>query len=285
MSTSPPPHPLASTTLESITSSLTSTDLSQPDTLLTFPRSFPKSASHLVILDSSFNPPTIAHAALATSGISFLSTTKPSSPRLPTPKEQMALLLLYSAKNADKQSAPLKPEERLFLAAKMGVHLARTPEVEGAEVAVGLCTEPLFLRKLELLKSYYDSKGITRYTFLVGWDTLIRIFNPVYYNQPLKEALAPFFEGGGEFLCFLRGELSEVDRATWPARIREAGGREGVFVERLPGREEEVGRLERVSSTGVREAVGRGEWGRVREWCVAEVAEVVEERFQEAWKS
>lgn len=82
----------------------------------------------LFILDSSFNPPSIAHAALAQSAFlddcnsfSLSSSSQPSQPSQQQQKEKKEyefphrLLLLFAVTNADKIAAPASFEHRLAM--------------------------------------------------------------------------------------------------------------------------------------------------------------------------
>lgn len=157
------------------------------------------------VLDSSFNPPTLAHLALANS--------------LPPPAEEPydARILLLSVRNADKV---LKPGDatfvqRLEMMRLLSHDVRYTDTVEsgseslqmGGNVAVAIIDEPTFVGKSTLLLRFlctrlaavvestnspdiiFDKKPCPfpspKLTFLLGFDTLVRLFSPKYYPSEL----------------------------------------------------------------------------------------------------
>ncbi|KAL2184755.1 Nucleotidylyl transferase [Thermothelomyces heterothallicus CBS 203.75] len=175
----------------------------------------------LVVLDSSFNPPTRAHLHMATSAIRELMQKQGQCPGA------IRLLLLLSVNNADKGVKPAAFDKRLAMMwafAQDVQHDLRmsfgnrqaVPEAQGLSVDLGLATVPYFHEKSAALAEagFYkgqrdpddDDLAETEQVFLVGYDTLVRIFNPKYYGlletasqvataepTPLQKALDPFF--------------------------------------------------------------------------------------------
>ncbi|KAL1896764.1 hypothetical protein Sste5346_004397 [Sporothrix stenoceras] len=154
---------------------------------------------NLVILDSSFNPPTRAHMKLATSALVDVRSPlrQPDTPYLST-----RLLLLLSVNNADKAPKPASFEQRLTLM----LALARDTHVELAAlddparplldvaIDIGLTSEPYFHNKSNAIavspfyaRPSFPSASVDRPTpdqiFLLGYDTVIRIFDPKYYPK------------------------------------------------------------------------------------------------------
>ncbi|ORY34925.1 hypothetical protein BCR39DRAFT_137700 [Naematelia encephala] len=103
---------------------------------------------HISILDSSFNPPTLAHLAIASSDPppSSPSSSSSSSSSLP----YTARLLLFSIRNVDKKPQPSDPslEQRLSM-----VHLLaqRIPDLP---IAVGILDEPTFAGKSHVVHNF-----------------------------------------------------------------------------------------------------------------------------------
>ncbi|KAK4038893.1 hypothetical protein C8A01DRAFT_47533 [Parachaetomium inaequale] len=173
----------------------------------------------LIVLDSSFNPPTRAHLRMATSAIHALTHNQGQSP------DALRLLLLLSVNNADKGAKPAAFDKRLAMmwafARDVQHHLQTAPRngqagpgAEALSVDLGLATAPYFHEKSAALaeSGFYsgekntDGVAETEQVFLVGYDTLIRIFNPKYYgplestgqvstaeSPPMQRALGPFF--------------------------------------------------------------------------------------------
>ncbi|KAG7079888.1 cytidylyltransferase family protein [Colletotrichum scovillei] len=275
-------------------------------------------AKSLVVLDSSFNPPTLAHLRMAASAVRDLqkgrgktttTTTRgdgageSSSGAAGEPGQGGAvrLLLLLAVNNADKKPKPAAFEVRLGMMYAFAEDLRdevrkrggegaeeeqrRQQQQEDIEVDLGLTTMPYFHDKSQAISDtgFYargDGGGEPEQVYLAGYDTLIRIFNPKYYNAsssssspggtaaeeaeaPIRRALDPFlgrsrlritmrtddeWGGEGEQAAYLKGlrdgGLEDVGgRGTWAERVEMVRGRDEG---------EEV-----VSSTKVREAASK----------------------------
>ncbi|KDN50715.1 hypothetical protein RSAG8_01213, partial [Rhizoctonia solani AG-8 WAC10335] len=152
------------------------------------------SGSQISVLDSSFNPPTNAHAALA------------SQPTAPNPR-----LLLLSISNVDK--VPKKGDAASVQRLEMMVALA---ERLGDEVGVGAVNEPTFVAKSTILRECLDTAELT---FLMGWDTITRFFAPRYYPSPQAMMLINVPHGMGHdnpVLCTERSSLICARRGSHP---------------------------------------------------------------------
>ena len=148
------------------------------------------------ILDSSFNPPTRAHLALA--------SLSPQPNTSSFPKQDFdARILLISVRNVDKG---LKPTDATYVQRlEMMIRLAGDVQASAltdnrdANVAVAIIDEPTFVGKARILTDFLQQrisssslKSIEssasqaslpppELTFLVGMDTLERILAPRYY--------------------------------------------------------------------------------------------------------
>ncbi|KAF2653172.1 Nucleotidylyl transferase [Lophiostoma macrostomum CBS 122681] len=247
----------------------------------------------LYILDSSFNPPSIAHLSLATSAV-----TRPAD----SDARPFRLLLLFSTHNADKAPSPASFVQRIALMTAFAEDLSRSlkgPVASSAQIGdsndpanisidIGITKEPYYSDKSIAIANteplFYPSKPI--HVHLVGYDTLIRFCNPKYYqdhNPPLS-ALRPFFEAGHKLRVTQRpydpsdkssAEFGSVDEQqqylqglrdgdleqeglskAWAERIDMVEGGEGVGI----------------SSTRVRIAAKDGNWGEVGRLCTEEVS-------------
>jgi nicotinamide-nucleotide adenylyltransferase len=191
-------------------------------------------AIRISVLDSSFNPPTRAHLALANS-LPPRYTMKSGflSPGLSLAAEfdYNAKLLLLSVRNADKA---LKPgdatyEQRLemmyLLSRDMSAPPSQLPdrisESVNANVAIAIIGEPTFVGKAAVLRHFLrarvaglyalDRSAITpasgeislpgvRLVFLMGFDTLVRLLSPRYYASEIAmmDALRLFLSPEGD---------------------------------------------------------------------------------------
>ncbi|KAK3493405.1 hypothetical protein B0T13DRAFT_476526 [Neurospora crassa] len=304
----------------------------------------------LIVLDSSFNPPTLAHLRMATSAVHDVIKKK----RKGEDEKDMSglrLLLLLAVVNADKAPKPAAFDQRLAmmwafahdvqraLRGEVGAstnevspasgpgpkpeksHIHDRSQLEAAEeeqqkqglpqvdisVDIGLTSKPYFHEKSRVIAEsefYKPPKGegeedTMEQVILVGFDTLIRIFNPKYYGpatqvtahaqdqsrkgSPIQQALDPMFkraklrvtlrtddEWGGkqEQVAYLESLLSEEGLAKiggsteWAERIELVEGRRDG---------EEI-----VSSTYARKAAEREEWGKLRRLVSPEVGKWIE---------
>ena len=131
------------------------------------------------ILDSSFNPPTLAHLALA------------NSPR-PSYRDDTcgydAKLLLLSVKNADKslKAGDATYQQRLEMMLLLSKDVIASQR-EAANVAIAIIDKPTFVQKSSALLNFLQRRLTTplplELTFLVGLDTLERLFSPRYYTS------------------------------------------------------------------------------------------------------
>ncbi|KAI9801275.1 MAG: hypothetical protein M1833_002845 [Piccolia ochrophora] len=235
----------------------------------------------LFVLDSSFNPPTLAHLQIATSALV-------SSPPTAAPPR---LLLLLAIQNADKAPKPAPFPHRLALMQSLAsaIHTQLPSPSTCPAIDIGVTKHPYYHSKASALATdpFYNPETpaiSTQMTqiHLLGYDTLLRFFDAKYYSPPT--------EGGKPFDVladyFVRNRLRIMGRGK--------GGREEVdeFVRRLKdGEMDEEGakrewaeRMEvvegiegDVSSTRVREAIKAGDWDTVDELAVAGVKQFVQE--------
>ncbi|KAK2592495.1 hypothetical protein QQS21_009805 [Conoideocrella luteorostrata] len=216
----------------------------------------------LIILDSSFNPPTRAHAQMARSAV------REAGPGA-------KLMLLLAVQNADKGVVPAALEVRLGMMEGLarelvhgddgfetGTEEARTRNTDrdgggddGLVVDLAVTTMPFFHDKAKSIaeSGIYDSDGEAEQVFLCGFDTVIRIFNPKYYVdqpstpstrslhpssqpldnseqlQPVQRALGPFF-ARAKLRVTMRpdDEWGTAEEQRMYVESLEKGGLEGV---------------------------------------------------------
>lgn len=295
---------------------------------------------HIAVLDSSFNPPTLAHLRLAATAFpppqpnpNAQRVSSPKSPSGylrdaasyfashgpqrdpsalspigdavvspdPSPGPYTARLLLYSMRNADKLPgiADASPEQR---AEMMLAQAAAMPPNTGA-TAVALVSAPTFVDKAKALaKMLGDVIGKRRrsgsepstplqstsdeppaITFLVGTDTLLRIFDPRYYPVgSMDSALEELFSLAW-LVCARRGSGGTSADAAQARRQEDALlARADVAKYVAKGRIRLVRMTEAVgdvSSTRVRSALRMGAGASaLRGLCADEVAKYVLEQ-------
>ena len=205
----------------------------------------------LYILDSSFNPPTLAHLRIA---ISALSQDKHANSS-PTKR----LLLLLATQNADKTPKPAVFEQRLAMMAMFAEELIQRlrslDEQHGGRsgqvvVDVGVTKSALYLDKASVMDQsgqYGEIGNGPEQVHLTGFDSLIRLLDAKYYPPDHNlQPLGAFFSkhriratrrtddkwgGRNEQDAYLRalasGEReSEGGNLEWASRIDLVEGRQ-----------------------------------------------------------
>jgi nicotinamide-nucleotide adenylyltransferase len=215
----------------------------------------------LYILDSSFNPPTLAHLRIATSAL--LHDAQPSA----SPKR---LLLLLAIQNADKPPKPASFEQRLLMmqifASDLRAQISGSKEAQ-IGVDVGVTKLPYFMDKSIAIEESRCYPPDTQQVHLTGFDTLIRILDPKYYPPEKKlRALDGFLEkhrlrvayrtddawGAKEAQDEYLNELAEGRREKDGGKVEWAAGGRIVMCDGRKGGEETI------SSTKVRDAAKKG---------------------------
>lgn len=236
----------------------------------------------LLILDSSFNPPSKAHLTLAKSALSQSVLKKYEAP--------YRFLLLFSTHNADKAPSAASFDQRLALmtifAEDLINHLQSSEGYESTDVDIGLTNAPYYTDKSAAISSEGKDTypASPRHIHIMGFDTITRFLAPRYYQDfdPPLSALNPYFDAGHELRVTLRpsdeygsvqdqkefigklgrGELeAEGGKPEWAKQITTVEAGDGVGV----------------SSTRVRKAAKAQRWDEVDELCTPGIAAAVKE--------
>ncbi|CZR59580.1 related to cytidylyltransferase family protein [Phialocephala subalpina] len=250
------------------------------------PTTLPTAPKTLYILDSSYNPPTLAHLRIATSAL--LHDTQPyTSPR--------RLLLLLATQNADKAPKPASFEHRLTMMTIFARDLLSSlpPPKESSKkelaIDIGVTKLPYFHDKASSIADSGIYPNETQQIHLLGYDTLTRLLSTKYYSPNNLSILAPFFSSHRVRVTYrpdsstsYKSSREEQDRYINDLREgkkeEEGGRREWVTegrIEMVEGRKEGE---EVVSSTRVREAIKNGDrelldklvTSGVKEWVLRE---------------
>jgi nicotinamide-nucleotide adenylyltransferase len=246
----------------------------------------------LFILDSSFNPPTVAHLSIAQSALRLSSTKYFQEPH--------RLLLLFATSNADKAASPASFDQRLTLmsifASDLAEILNKNPqEYSPAAIDIGVTTDPYYTDKSAAIETegleWYPTKP--KHIHLVGFDTLKRLFAAKYYPKfdPPFSALNPYFDFGHRLRVTLRpdddsGNTDEQKAFLWKIAEgeleKEGAKREWAEQIELVSPNPKVG----VSSTKIRKAAQDGKWNELTELTTPSVAAWVRhERLYESNQS
>ncbi|KAK8167942.1 hypothetical protein BKA80DRAFT_265519 [Phyllosticta citrichinensis] len=247
----------------------------------------------LYILDSSFNPPSVAHMSLATSALRWSDSKNPEPHRL---------LLLFSTHNADKAPSPASFEHRLAMmtlfAEDLHSEIQKTSKQssspwEGISVDIGLTKAPYYTDKTAAITSAQPNPYPSNPTHvhLIGFDTVTRLLAPKYYpsHKPPLSALSPYFEAGHKILVTIRpSDPKDASSAAFGTTDQQVKYLEGLVNGRL---EEEgfkrqwAGQISHligqegigVSSTRIRKAAQEQEWSDLQKLCTPGVAAWVKE--------
>ena len=119
--------------------------------------STPEHSDRCLVLDAAFNPPTNAHVALALNGA----------------RSSRADRILYqlSLSNVDKSVSGADLGQRLYMLDALA---------KADESLVSICSHARFVDKARALQSLSPQ---TVHIFAIGYDTLIRLFDPKYYTD------------------------------------------------------------------------------------------------------
>ena len=167
------------------------------------PRSRPVT---LLVLDSSFNPPTRAHLRMAVSAARdprYRPSSRPGGGAAGRGRDEegeeggVRVLLLLATSNADKAPRPAAFPHRLAMMYGFARDLGDSLSGGGVVVDIAVTTQPYFHSKSAAVASsaFYRpaaaavegtgeeqaSEPDMQQVYLTGFDTLIRIFNPKYY--------------------------------------------------------------------------------------------------------
>ncbi|KAL3234249.1 hypothetical protein RNJ44_03011 [Nakaseomyces bracarensis] len=152
--------------------------------------------SVLLVLDSSFNPPHLGHYTLIKNSVKFYQSKGITD---------LQILLLLSVKNADKGVKPAPFSKRMDMMQQFSKYINEQQLCnKNNSVILALTNHAKFVDKKNVIQDFIGHDSRTKIAFLVGFDTLVRIFDPKYYAPILvSEALEEFMKTV-EFCCLAR---------------------------------------------------------------------------------
>ena len=186
-----------------------------------------KTIRHLGIFPSSFNPLTVAHIELTRKAMEKFDLKE--------------VVLMLDAQAIDKEIHGASLEDRLLMLALF----ARS--YPGYRIAFS--SHGRFLDKLKAL--YRTCPTVQEFCFIVGYDTIVRVLDPQYYNNR-KKSLEELFQ---------KSRFLVANRAyDGPAELRALFGKPGneSFKDRVEFFSLPASRAH-LSSTLAREKISRGE--------------------------
>ena len=132
-------------------------------------RHITKGGNRLGIFSGSFNPLTVAHIEMIEAAQKKYDLDE--------------ILLILARANVDKGVFGLSLADRLLM--------LKLYAVNREAFSVAACSHGKFIEKIEALKPTYPPD--THFSFIVGYDTFIRLFDPKYYTD-LHGALEALFD-------------------------------------------------------------------------------------------
>ncbi|KAJ2523450.1 hypothetical protein H4217_000088 [Coemansia sp. RSA 1939] len=240
-----------------------------------------KTTIRVGVMDSSFNPPHYCHAAyMECLGVMELATAetlygKHNAAADDTPPRLLgidAYLLLLGSQNADKKLEGATLAQRMRMVDMLATTVAQDTTADTwhmwknkedfeatalHNMAIGMVNTPLFVDKCTAVRDVVRAEWsgscsgeeleVLSY-FAMGWDALIRFFDPRYYADYAGE-IARFFATGGRIAFSRRTGFPSEDVDAFFARADIAAYLPFIYELRLPKR------VRHISSTDVRVAV------------------------------
>ncbi|KAG5646961.1 hypothetical protein DXG03_001684 [Asterophora parasitica] len=187
----------------------------------------------ILVLDASYNPPTLAHLALANSPASYSKHTSAAHDT----SEYDAKLLLLSVRNADKALKPWDATYRQRLE-MIKVFAAVVNTKQGSpnagetlqnNVAIAIIDEPTFVGKSTILQTFFRAKSAA-FAPDLSFDTQLnfswRLALPRYYQsqehmlESLRKFLSPAPQGDdSRIICAKRGSSSSSESVSASAGL------------------------------------------------------------------
>lgn len=221
--------------------------------------------NRVCVLDSSFNPPHLGHFTLAEESLRYTYKNQL------VPREERCLVLLLSVKNADKtQPQPANFEDRIEMMYLMANYLNKSLNVN---VSIGLTDHAKFVDKSVSILKYIQATlpnielNDLKLTFLVGFDTLVRIFNPKYYlPDKLLESLSIFMKTTDLF-CLTRNDdkISNKEQTQYVSDISN-GKLEHVpshwssNIHLINNTDDSADKIGLISSSSIRKEISQNNW-------------------------
>ncbi|KAJ2611538.1 hypothetical protein H4S08_003115 [Coemansia sp. RSA 1365] len=239
----------------------------------------PSNTLRVGVMDSSFNPPHYCHGAyMECLGIMKLMPAAGARGQKAWEEARVlgidAYLLLLGSENADKKRTGSGLEQRMRMVDMLATtvvsdmttdtwHLWKNRDQFDAtnlhNMAIGMNNTPRFVDKCRAVTDVVhrewarhmgpdvEPPRVLSY-FAMGWDTLIRFFDPKYYKEYPQE-LDAFFANGGRIAYSRRQGFPDAEVNAFFERGEIASYLEYIFELKLPKR------VKHISSSSVRLAV------------------------------
>ena len=223
----------------------------------------------LLVLDSSFNPPHFGHYTLIEKALEHYTGSNSGS---------VHVLLLLSINNADKNEKPASFDRRLDMMSLLAKHLSHN--FSNLSPTVAICKSAKFVEKSNGIRDDLFVNG--KIVYLLGFDTITRVFDPKYYvPSTVREAMGDFMEHT-DFFCLTRGSEnssdSNLDEQAHYARDIAAGMYEPVIPSSWGSKIniiENRNKYNAVSSSALRKLLIKGEYEQASEDIPVEITDCI----------
>lgn len=201
----------------------------------------------ILILDSSFNPPHLGHLSMIKQGVIDIKSPGINISTI----NYKSILLLFSVHNADKGIADVASySTRLEMMKEMCDFI---DEEMGLACGIGLTNASLFVDKGESICAWVNDQNIEK-IFLVGYDTVVRIFDPKYYQDSVDQEMISFFTKS-KICVFLRdtGNCDFELQKEYLLKLQQKWGPDKILVTHADHREMKI------SSSAIRRKLKSGD--------------------------
>ncbi|MFX0182748.1 MAG: hypothetical protein ACFE95_06650 [Candidatus Hodarchaeota archaeon] len=141
--------------------------------------------SHLLIMQGSFDPPTVTHIELLRRAVKLKKSFKP--------KDNIEIIILLSISHVDKR---LNVIDRSLLGYRIEMLRLLLKEVRGPEfkvpITLGLSNVARYIDLIEGVRQ--DFQNIKSITFIMGMDVFKKVLEPKYYEHPFSKVLPQIFQ-------------------------------------------------------------------------------------------
>ncbi|MFX0049896.1 MAG: hypothetical protein ACFE8U_01260 [Candidatus Hermodarchaeota archaeon] len=172
------------------------------------------SESHFLIMQGSFDPPTVTHFELLKKAVELKKNINPSEP--------IDILLLLSLSHVDKRMNVL---ERSLLGYRIEMFELLLKQITkttlNIPIALGLSNVARYIDLIPgVMKKFHNSKSIT---FIMGIDVFKKVLDQKYYTRPLSTVIPQIFQANyfiagrkeitieNEFITFLKDRVSDLE--------------------------------------------------------------------------
>jgi nicotinic acid mononucleotide adenylyltransferase len=169
--------------------------------------------SHFLIMQGSFDPPTVTHIEILKRAVKLKKSFKP--------EENIEIIILLSISHVDKR---LNVMERSLLGYRIEMLQLLLKEVSGPEfkfpITLGLSNVARYIDLIEGIRNYFQN--IKSITFIMGMDVFKKVLEPKYYAHPLSKVLPQIFQANyyvagrediireNEFMKLLKDRISNI---------------------------------------------------------------------------